>query len=115
MASVHISNHLRANRKRLGLSQDELAFLLGAGSGAKVCRYERLIREPNLRTVLAFEAIFEKPASDLFTRFYREVQREIVTRARILKRRVDAQGFGHPNNQKHRTLDRMITIHAKQN
>src|SRR5436190_14928532 len=29
---------VRANRKRLALSQDEVAFLLGTKSGAKVCR-----------------------------------------------------------------------------
>src|SRR5688572_10192269 len=107
MASAHVSNHLRANRKRLGLSQNELAFLLGTGSGAKVCRYERLLREPNLRTMLAFEAIFEKSGADLFARFYKEIQKDIVMRARILRRRTATQG-GVEESQRDRSLTRMI-------
>src|SRR5258708_38807061 len=55
MAAPHLHNYLRAHRKRLGLSQDEVAYLLGAESGAKVCRYERLVRGASLETALAFE------------------------------------------------------------
>lgn len=113
MATVHVSNHLRANRRRLGLSQDELAFLLGAGSGAKVSRYERLIREPNLRTVLAFEVIFDKSASHLFSRFCKEVQKDIALRARFLRRRIAAQEIADQSSRKNRALTRMITIYSK--
>ena len=113
MASSHVLNHLRANRRRLGLSQDELAFLLGAGSGAKVSRYERLFRDPNLRTVLAFEVIFQKSASDIFARFYKEVRKDIALRARILSRRASGGGSPDHRSAKHRALSRMIDIHSK--
>jgi hypothetical protein len=53
MTSLKNSNYLRSNRKRLALSQDEVAFLLGALSGTKVCRYERFVRTPSLETALA--------------------------------------------------------------
>jgi len=71
MASAQLSNYLRANRKRLDLTQDELAFLLGVEGAPKVCRYETFAREPSLRTLLAFEAVFQKTPSELFAGLYR--------------------------------------------
>ena len=45
MAS-YLHNYLRTYRKRAGLSQAEVAFLLGCHSGAKVSRYEHAARRP---------------------------------------------------------------------
>src|SRR4051794_13547660 len=73
MSSTPLPNYLRSNRKRSGLSQDEVAFLLGAQSGAKVCRNERFVREPSLATALAYQAIFQRPASELFGGLYEEI------------------------------------------
>lgn len=42
MTSQPLFNYLLTYRKRSALSQEEVAYLLGAQSGAKVCRYERL-------------------------------------------------------------------------
>src|SRR2546422_8231312 len=84
MSSPQLPNYLRSNRKRLALSQDEVAFLLGTQSGAKVCRYERFAREPSLETALAFEAIFQRPASELFGGLYQKVQQEVAARAKTL-------------------------------
>jgi transcriptional regulator with XRE-family HTH domain len=79
-----LSNYLLANRKSLGLSQQEVGILLGTQNGAKVCRYERYARVPSLETALAFEAIFQKPASELFGGLYQKVQQEITERAKTL-------------------------------
>ena len=68
MASSQLPNYLRTHRKRLGLSQDEVAYLLGAESGAKASRYERFSREPGFRTALACEAVFQRPIRELFLR-----------------------------------------------
>ncbi len=83
------SNYLRANRKRLALSQDEVAFLLGTKSGAKVCRYERFVREPSLETALAYEAIFKRTVSELFPGLYQKVEQEVAARAKTLAERTD--------------------------
>jgi transcriptional regulator with XRE-family HTH domain len=87
MTSPQLPNYLKANRKRLALSQDELAFLLGAQSGTKVCRYERFVREPSLETALACEAIFKTSASELFGGLYQKVERKVAERAKILAAR----------------------------
>lgn len=84
MTSTQLPNYLRANRKRLALSQDEVAFLLGTNSGAKVCRYERFVREPNLKTALAYEAIFQRSVSELFSGLYGKAEHDVAGRAKIL-------------------------------
>src|SRR5437879_4878988 len=89
MSSPHFPNYLRAYRKRLSLSQDEVAYLLGANSGAKVCRYERFNREPSFHTALAYEAIFSKPGSELFVELYRKIQKEVAKRAVKLSRKLE--------------------------
>jgi transcriptional regulator with XRE-family HTH domain len=89
MTSPQLPNYLRSNRKRLALSQDEVAFLLGTQNGAKVCRYERFVREPGLATALAYEAIFKRTVSELFPGLYQKVEREVAARAKTLAARTD--------------------------
>jgi transcriptional regulator with XRE-family HTH domain len=89
MASL--SNYLYTNRKRLTLSQEEVAFLLGGngeGKGSKVSRDESSKREPGLKDVLAYELIYGKPARELFAGVYEQVEREMAQRAKILTYRV---------------------------
>jgi len=91
MASPQLPNYLRANRKRLALSQDEVAFLLGTHSGAKVCRYERFTREPSLATALACEVIFKRSVSELFPGLYQKVEGEVAARAKALVEKTDGR------------------------
>ena len=88
MPPPQLPNYLRSNRKRLVLSQDEVAFLLGTQSGTRVCRDERFNREPSLKTALAYEAIFRKPVHDLFKGLSKKIEGEIVGRAKTLARRI---------------------------
>ncbi|HQU07582.1 MAG TPA: helix-turn-helix transcriptional regulator [Candidatus Paceibacterota bacterium] len=81
-------NYIRAYRKRAGLSQDELALLLGCRSGTKVSRYERHARTPTLETALACQAIFGVPVHELFPGMYREVEQVTHARAQTLARQL---------------------------
>lgn len=83
-----LESYLRTYRRRSGFSQDEVAFLLGAQSGAKVSRYERLARQPSLRTVFAYEVIFRTPARDLFAGMYQKVENATRARARRLGKKL---------------------------
>jgi len=87
MTSLQLPNYLKANRMRLALSQDEVAFLLGAQSGTKACRYERFARVPSLETALAYEAIFKTSVSELFGGLYQKVERKVAERAKMLAAR----------------------------
>jgi transcriptional regulator with XRE-family HTH domain len=113
MASVQLPNYLRANRKRLDLTQDELAFLLGVEGAPKVCRYETFAREPSLRTLLAFEAIFQKTPSELFAGLYREIQTEVIARAKTLSRRINAGKRQLHRARTSQALVRISTVHPK--
>jgi transcriptional regulator with XRE-family HTH domain len=85
-----------SNRKRLSLSQDEVAFLLGTQSGSKVSRYEHFASKPSLETALAFEVIYQRSTSELFGGLYQKVEQEVMARAKTLAERT---GQGNPKRQ----------------
>ena len=91
MSSSQLQNYLVSNRKRLSLSQDEVAFLLGTQSGSKVSRYEHFASNPTLETALAFEVIFQRSASELFGGLYQKIEQEVMERAKVLAERTDQE------------------------
>jgi transcriptional regulator with XRE-family HTH domain len=113
MASSLLPNYLRANRKRLGLSQDEVAYLLGAGSGAKTSRYERFAREPGFRSALACEAVFQRPIRELFAGLYKKVEREVAGRAKNLIVKTCQLEPGRRTGCKRETLERIAAVKSK--
>ena len=82
-----LKNYLRRYRKSSGLSQEDLAFLLGCREGSKVSRYEHFSRQPSLRTALACEAIFGVAAHELFAGLFDDVRRRSGARAKLLIQR----------------------------
>ncbi len=78
-------NNLRRNRLGTGLTQDEVSFLLGTSSGARVSRYESFKRLPELNVVLAYAAIHQRPIQELFEGKYQEVTASVLTRAKELR------------------------------
>jgi len=85
-----LPNYLRSNRKRLALSQEEVAFLLGVNGmdrGIKVSRDENNARTLSLKNALAYEAIYGKPVRELFAGLYEQEERNVAERARILGHR----------------------------
>lgn len=86
-----LPNYLRRHRKRAGLSQDEVAFLLGGRSGAKISQYERFRRRPTLETAFAFEAAFGVPAHTLFAGVSEMIRQDVAKRKDALIRRIEGQ------------------------
>ena len=86
MANRRLNNYLRSHRKSAGLSQDEMAYLLGMSGGPKISRYERASRTPSLETVFAYEALLGIPARELFAGMYGKVEAATKRRARELFR-----------------------------
>ena len=105
MAS-RLPNYLKTYRKRAGLSQDEVAFLLGCQSGAKVSRYERLARQPSLETILAYEVLFGTPASELFAGVYAKVEQRLKRRVRRMIARLSE------DKPTKRTLRKLAALNA---
>ena len=94
MPQRRLPNYLRASRKQAGLSQDDLAFLLGCDSGTKVSRYEMFRRQPGLPTLFALEAIFGKPGRELFAGMYEDAEQQTAERARRLIQRLHTHRDG---------------------
>lgn len=82
--SKKLQNYLRTHRRRAGLTQKQVAFLLGIKSVTRISRYERFHRLPDFRTSIGLEVIFHASARELFAGPYEEVEREIEKRARLL-------------------------------
>ena len=85
--TTKLPNYLRAHRKRLGLSQDELARLMGCKSGAQLSRYERFEVEPKLETAFMCGLITAEPLDRLFEGVYDKAADKVVKRARTLLRK----------------------------
>lgn len=84
MPSHALPHYLRTYRRRSGLSERQVAYLLGCASGSKVSRYERFARLPDLRTVFAYEIIFHTPAQELLAGIYDAVEFTTLKRVHAL-------------------------------
>jgi transcriptional regulator with XRE-family HTH domain len=115
MASPKLPNYLRASRKRLGLSQEEVAYLLGVQSGAKLSRYEGFNREPSLETALALELIYGKPAHDLFGGLSHKIEHDVAKRAKALLRKYRKKTRTPATSHKIETLAAIIANSEKNN
>ncbi|MBU6142119.1 helix-turn-helix domain-containing protein [Patescibacteria group bacterium] len=91
MPTHRLSNYLRMYRKRSALTQEELAFLLGATRDSKVSRYENGRRIPTFDAILAYSFIFNASLEDLFAGHYDEVAITIHKRAQRLLAKLGAQ------------------------
>jgi transcriptional regulator with XRE-family HTH domain len=87
-------NYLRASRKKLGLSQRELAYLLGAETSTHISRYERRKRLPSIETALACQAILGVPVSEIFGGTYESIANEVKKRAREMAAALEASQAG---------------------
>ena len=91
MTPHRLENYLRSYRKESGLSQQEVAFLLGCEDGTLVSRYEKRRRLPPIETALACEEIFGVPVGELFAGVRQSVGRDIEKRRLELRARLQAK------------------------
>lgn len=107
-----LPNYLRSKRKRFSLTQEEVAFLLGAKGmdrGGKVSRDENSSRIPTLEAALAYEAMYGIPVRELFAGLYEEVAKEVFSRAKILSYRKSET----PDPKKQRFLSELAARNYK--
>lgn len=120
VATRKLTNYVRTYRKRLGFSQDEIAYLLDCKSGSKISRYEHLNREPTLRTALAYEVIFQTPVKELFAGIYENVERKTLKRIRSLSEKLNSSDPAHPRHEGRRRqveaalLSRLIDLYHEE-
>ena len=105
--SNKLENYLRTYRKRSGLSQDDVGFLLGCQNGTKVSMYERSARKPSVENLFAYEVVFGASARELFAGAYHKVQKKISKRAQLLTRKLNR---ATPNSMATRKLQILKAI-----
>jgi transcriptional regulator with XRE-family HTH domain len=85
MTLEQVASYLRSHRRKSGLSQRELAGILGYLTEVQISRHERSVAIPGLMIVLGYEAIFRVPVSEMFPGLYRTIEAGIEERLAILE------------------------------
>jgi len=96
MTSQSAGNYLRTHRKRSGLSQHEVAGVLGIDNGGMVCRYELGRHLPPLLVALALEALFRVPISQLFRGLGETVEQSVEDRLLSLETELQSRSGKGP-------------------
>ena len=73
-------NYLRSYRLRWGLSQGELAYLLGWSRSEVISRIEMKQRAPTLSLVIGCFVLFGTPAAELFPDLSAGIEAEVMAR-----------------------------------
>ena len=84
-------NEIHRLRRQAGLSQDELAFLLGIEAGSRVSRHETGAREPQLGAVLGYELVFRRGAHEIFSGDAHQVDSIIRRNATTLRSKLKGE------------------------
>ena len=98
-------NYLRTHRLKTALFQDEVALVLGLENGASVSRHESGARLPDLRTALAYAALYGVPVAELYAEEYRVIREEITSRAESLIEKVRAEASSPSKERKLQVLE----------
>jgi len=104
--SRHLPSYLLTLRKQSGLSQSDLAMLLGI-DGSALCKFESFSRRPTIELAAGIEVIFGHPMKEVFPAFYGELERTIIERSRRQRDRYSARSKA-AKGTKIRTLDEII-------
>lgn len=73
--------YLRTLRREWGMTQGEVAFLVGRGDRNRVSDVELANAKPNAGEILAYALIFGFPAREIFPAFYAEREEAIIRQA----------------------------------
>jgi transcriptional regulator with XRE-family HTH domain len=86
MTHPHHGSYLRSHRKRSGLSQKEVANILGYLHEGEISRHERLLSIPPFHVALAYEALYRVPVAEIFPGTYESRKQEIEAKlARLVE------------------------------
>ena len=83
-------NYLRRERKTWGLTQPELADLVGYRCETQVSRIERDKRRYNLHSLIACRVLFGLGPEHLCPHLYQEVEAQVMRRAYLFYQRLEA-------------------------
>ncbi len=79
-----LNNYIEMHRKRAGLSQAELSYLITLEKGSSISRYEQGLRFPKLESLLALEIVLDQSVAELYAGVREHIEDEVTERARTL-------------------------------
>lgn len=94
--SSSLPNYIRSLRRKVRLSQEDVAYLLGHADGTSVLRHEDYQRMPTLELGLAYAVIFQIDAREVFAGHYEEVEARVRIRAGDLLDQIEQDERTHP-------------------
>lgn len=108
MAHKPLQNYLRRYRRRTTLSQDDVAFLMGAFCGTSVSRHERNSRQTAFLTALAYECIYGIAVADLFEGEIADIRAGVMKRAEKLRESLHHRTKDRNRHHKIRHLTQLL-------
>src|ERR1700679_2425890 len=103
-----LPNYLRTLRKQWGLTQPELALLLGITPSA-LCKFETLALAPTKTAIVGVEVIFGITAREAFPALYAHSERAILRRAADLSQRLEGRPDDEDAKRKRELLAAMVS------
>ncbi len=88
MATPPLASYLRSHRLKSGMSQRELAELVGIIAHHQVSIHERSVAFPSLMAALSYQAIFGVPVAELFPGLYEPILVNIEMRLSEMEHRL---------------------------
>lgn len=100
---------MRVLRRRLGLTQRELAYLIGYKSDSQISHIENGSRTPQLAEVLMIELVFGVPAVTIFPEIRSAVGDRVSQRIRCIMANLEPSNRFHPRvSYKAAQLERVL-------
>lgn len=94
-------SYLRPLRRRWGLTQAELAFLIGTRTHVAISRIEALKAYPSLAEAIACTIVFDTPQIELFPELYAKVYAFVLSQSEELYQKLQ----GDPSRVTRAKLD----------
>jgi len=91
LTTQFLPTYLRTYRKRTGLTQTEVAYVLGINR-SDLWHYETSRREPSLRVLLALQILYRIPLRKLFAGIFLQCRLSTLSRLRRLRGRLVTAG-----------------------
>jgi transcriptional regulator with XRE-family HTH domain len=84
--SDRLTNYLRTHRKKTGLSQRDLARIVGYKDEVPISRHEQFQRLPSVMVALGYEIVFQVPISEIYAGLRDAIEQDIEERISELER-----------------------------
>jgi DNA-binding XRE family transcriptional regulator len=80
MSQQPLASYLKSHRMKSGMSQRELADLIGILADHQISKHERSATVPSLLAALSYQVVFSVPITELFPGIYESVRMNLEER-----------------------------------